>query len=173
MAYEAFPSMEGRSRNLCYPLPTTSESTIIRSWSMTKRGRKSASSRLSIVPPIPEPPPEPPASLSPEAAAIWREIVGSIHHSQFTGALFLLESYCRMVAFEREFARDAEELPAGPRRDEAGKSLRACAHLAANLATKLRLSPRTRLDRRISLKTIPSGRRPWEMPEREPPDDAS
>ena len=140
---------------------------------MTQRGRKSAGSRLSIVPAIEPPAPEPPASLSPAAAAIWREIVGSVHHSQFAGALFLLESYCRMVAFEREFARDAEELPAGPRRDEAGKSLRACAHLAANLATKLRLSPRSRVDKNIKLKLAPSGRRPWEWPTSEPDDNAS
>ena len=112
----------------------------------SKRGRKSAASRLSIVPAIEPPAPEPPANLTPEAATIWREILSGVHHSQFRGSEFLLESYARCVAFERQFGRDVEELPAGPRRDEAGKSLRAFAHLAANLATKLRLSPRSRVD---------------------------
>ncbi|MGA7454114.1 MAG: hypothetical protein WBW73_23550 [Rhodoplanes sp.] len=137
---------------------------------MNKRGRKSSAS-LSIVPPLPEEPPEPHPSLSPEAAAIWREILRTVHHSQFKGAEFLLEAYCRTIAFERQLGREIEALPPGKARDEAAKARRAEANLAVSLAAKLRLTPWSRVDKNIRLRTVPPGPKPWEI--RVPPDDAS
>ena len=113
--------------------------------------------------PVPELPPEPHESLSPEAAAIWREILGTVHHSQFRGAEFLLEAFCRTVAFERQLGREIEALPHGKARDELAKARRAEAALAASLATKLRLSPRSRTDKNVRLRTVPPGRKPWEI----------
>ena len=76
-----------------------------------------------------------------------------------------------LVAFERQFGRDVEEL-AGKARDEAAKARRAEAHLAASLARALRLSPRSRTDKNVKLKLAPSGKRPWELPA-DPPDDTA
>ena len=139
---------------------------------MTQRGRKSKSSSLSIVPPIEPLPPEPHPSLSAAAVEVWNEVLSTVHHAQFRGAEFLLEAFCRSVAFERQFARDVDELPSGPARDLAAKARRAEAQLAALLATKLRLSPRSRTDKNVKLRTVPAGRKPWELPI-ERPDDAS
>lgn len=136
---------------------------------MAQRGRKSSAS-LSIVPPLPEQPPEPHESLSPEAAEVWREVLATVHHSQFRGAEFLLEAFCRTVAFERQLGREMEALPLSKARDELAKARRAEAALAASLATKLRLSPRSRTDKNIRLKTVPPGRKPWEI---DAPPDAS
>lgn len=139
---------------------------------MKQRGRKSSAS-LSVVPPLPEQPPEPHESLSPEAAAIWREVLGTVHPGQFSGAWFLLEMYCRTVAFERQLGREIEALPHGKTRDELARARRAEAALAASLVTKLRLSPRSRTDKNIRLRTVPPGPKPWELPARDDPDEAS
>ena len=131
---------------------------------MTQRGRKSKSSSLTIVPPVEPLPPEPHPSMSPAAVEVWNEVLGAVHHGQFRGCEFLLESLCWTISLERQFARDVETLPPGPARTEAAKARRAEANLAAMLATKLRLNPRSRVDKRIPLRTIPPGKKPWELP---------
>jgi hypothetical protein len=70
---------------------------------------------------------------------------------------------------ERQFGRDVEALPPGKARDEAAKARRAEANLGALLATRLRLSPRSKTDKNIKLRTLAPGPRPWEWPS----DDAS
>ena len=77
--------------------------------------------------------------------------------------------YVRAVALERRLGREAEELPPGKAKDELAKARRAEAALALSFATKLRLTPRSRTDKNIRLRTVPAGRKPWELPS----DDAS
>lgn len=126
---------------------------------------------MSIVAPLPEQPPEPHPSLSPEAAEIWREIFATVHHAQFRGCEFLVESLCRTIALERQHGRAIETAAAGEMRDFLMRARRAEAGLAVSLATKLRLTPRSRNDRNVKLRTVPPGRKPWELPV-ERPDDA-
>ena len=83
--------------------------------------------------------------------------------NQFHGCEFLLESYCRTASLERQFAAEFEALPPGPRKDKMAKARRAEAALAMQLATKLRLSPRSKTDRNVQLKIAPKGPRPWEI----------
>ncbi len=55
--------------------------------------------------------------------------------------------------------------------NDTAKARRAEANLAVSLATKLRLTPRSRVDKNIRLRTVPPGPKPWEI--QVPPDDAS
>lgn len=141
--------------------------------SMIQRGRKSTkSSSLSIVPPVEPLPPEPHPSMSPGAVEVWNEVLSAVHHAAFRGAEFLLEAYCRTVAFERRLGREVEALPPGPARNQAAAARRAEANLAVLLATKLRLTPKSRTDKNIKLRTVPPGPKPWEIPADRPPDES-
>ena len=126
-----------------------------------QRGRKSAAS-LEIVPPAELPRPEPPENMSPEARAVWTEILDTHHHSQFASGLHLLEIFCVSVVLERRAARAVEELPPGKQRDAAARERRDEAAMIARLATKLRLSPRSHFDRYARPKTVTPGPKPWD-----------
>jgi hypothetical protein len=140
---------------------------------MGKRGKQPASAGiLSVVPPLPEPAPSPPDTLSEGAKLVWIELfdLQGVKPAQLTGGLHLLECFCVAVHLARRYAHEAEAAESRKVRDEAGRAFRATAATANMLGRSLRLNPRTRLDRRISLKTVPAGRKPWEWPR---DDDAS
>lgn len=130
---------------------------------MAKPGRPSSAS-LSIVPPGPEVPPEPPAHLSEGAKLAWTEVFETVKPSQLAGGWHLVECYCTAVSLSRTYAQALETAPAGKVHDEIARSYRATAASVAMLARQLRLSPRSRVDKRVTLKVAPKGPRPWELP---------
>jgi hypothetical protein len=73
-----------------------------------------------------------------------REIMASVRPNWFQGAEHLLEIYCRSVASERFLAEQVKATEPNTKRFAALVRLqRAEAMLAANLAGKLRLTPRS------------------------------
>jgi hypothetical protein len=81
--------------------------------SSRQRGRKSASSRLALVPDVKLQRPEPPPKLLAEEASIWRSIVERMRPGWFYSSEFVLESYCRLVADERRLAGYLAEAEGG------------------------------------------------------------
>ena len=106
----------------------------------------------------PEQPPEPPPALSKSAAAIWREVFETVKPHQMAGAEFLVEMYATAVSLQRTYALEIEAAKPGERRDELAKYWRAQAATCAMLARQLRLTPRSRVDKRIALKVTPPGK---------------
>lgn len=130
-----------------------------------------AAASLSIVPVLPEQPPEPPAHLSEGATAVWIELFEVVKPHQMVGAWHLCEGYAEAVSMARSFAAELATLPRGKLRDEAARSLRASLASVAMLSRSLRLTPRSRLDKREPLK-VTSSKKPWELPADDPPDEA-
>jgi hypothetical protein len=111
-----------------------------------------------VIPFKPGPTPlKPPAHLNSNEAALFREVIGSVSHRQFVEAdVHLLASFVQATLVARE---SIKELP-----DSIGIWDRAV-KLQATLATKLRLTPLSRIDQRAA------GRRAREAPVRTPPWD--
>jgi phage terminase small subunit len=144
------------------PIPTVS-----------KRGRKSSAS-LAVVPiDVAQQRPKPPAGLSAEEKRVWNTIVTRCRAGWFHTSESLLEAYCHAVAHERALGAMAAEAGASdPRYPELLKMQRAEAMLAGNLATKLRLTPRSSIDKNITRLTVaPLSPWPWEdqVEDDEPP----
>jgi hypothetical protein len=132
---------------------------------MRQRGRKSSAS-LSIVRAVAidsRQRPEPPKRLSREERQVWREVTGALRPDWFYGAEHLLEIYVRALVHERflaELVKAAD--PNGSRFVKLVRLKRTEAALVANLATKLRLTPRSTFDR-YTPKLVSRGPRPWEL----------
>lgn len=134
---------------------------------MGTRGRK-APVELSVVPVV-EIVPEPPERMSEAAKAAWAELFETVRPYQMAGALHLVECYCTSLALARMYAAEIERTPPGKIREELSRSWRATAASVNLFARSLRLTPRSRLDKRVTLKSTPGGRKPWELPA-DPPD---
>jgi hypothetical protein len=80
---------------------------------LPRKPRKSASSRLVLVPDVKLQWPEPPPKLLAEEASIWRSIVERMRPGWFYSSEFALESYCRLVADERRLGGYLAEAEGG------------------------------------------------------------
>ena len=129
-----------------------------------KRGPKSAASiaALKVVPDSRMPPPEPSTELTAAERQVWDGIVERVRPGWFYSSEVLLASYCRLAAQEAVLAHEIAEADRGSRRHfEVLKLMLSVSIAAANIATKLRLTPRSSVDRYVR-KVAPSGQRPWD-----------
>ena len=136
---------------------------------MGSRGRKSGV-QLSVVPPSPRRLPEPPAGLSPEGAALWRETASALPDGWLGGAtpelLSLYVHHCltarllgeMMGAFDMERMRTDTGLR---HLDRLSRMHVRETEAAARLARTLRLSNQSRF--RPTVAVPPQGRKPWEF----------
>lgn len=134
-----------------------------------QRGRKSAESQaiIGLAPAIGPSRPEPPSELTEEQAEVWRSIVGAMQPTWFGAETWpLLAELCRHTVLARFLARELQAT-------ELGKDLKRFARLAAMhlresamvamLSTRLRLTPRSRIDPRTDGRDPSAGlRKPWE-----------
>jgi hypothetical protein len=132
---------------------------------MRQRGRRSAAS-LSVVAMMEVPRPAPPRSMERAEKAVWRDVVARFQPTHFVGCEHLLEIYCQAVVMSRWLT---EQVKATDRTDSKRLKVlvqlqKAEAMLVGNLAGKLRVSPRSRLDRYAAaarpVSTLP---KPWEL----------
>jgi hypothetical protein len=121
--------------------------------------RRSAAS-VSVMQ-ISESPPEPPPSLSPEAAAAWRDVVSSFRPSWFQGSEAVLASYSQVIALERQLAGMLPHAGVGSRewRRLIKLYLGVCGSLVST-ATKLRITPQSTRTAK-NAKLAPRGPMPW------------
>ena len=127
---------------------------------MKQRGRKSAA-KLSIVA-GPSKRPEPPPSLTEDAARVWRDTVGAVRVDWIGPESFpVLEQFCRHVAIANQVAAAITSAePYGENWARLVKIQLRESQAIASLATKLRLTVQsTRTSR--STKAAPT--RPWEL----------
>jgi hypothetical protein len=132
---------------------------------MRQPGRKSASS-FAVIPGVERARPEPPRKLSRQEKAVWRDVVERFRPDHFVGCEHLLECYCRAVAMERWLVEQIKATnPSDSKRLAALLPLqKAEAMLVGNLAGKLRMSPRSRLDRYSAAARPLSGLpKPWDI----------
>jgi hypothetical protein len=119
---------------------------------LRKRGHTSGAA-LSIVPAgaidLRQAPPPPPERLSEVERALWVRLIESRRPGWFAGSPEVLERYCvTILEAERIDAELRKAAPGNDRHARLARLHRQAAALAAMLATKLRLVPSTRLDRR-------------------------
>lgn len=89
----------------------------------------------------------PPRSVTAAERTLFNEIVNAVAPQHFAkGDIQLLVSYVQVVLAVRKLAAVANRKPA----PGAFVSLERMARLQASLATKLRLSPQSRLDRKVA-----------------------
>jgi hypothetical protein len=129
---------------------------------MRQRGRKS-SANLGVVP-IGQPPrPEPPERLPKAEKQVWRELVDRLRPDWFGGAEQLLEVYCTSIVLERFLCEQIRKTKVDDDRfADLVRLQRAEAALVANLATKLRLTPRSTWDRHTP-KLVSTQPKPWQL----------
>ena len=142
---------------------------------MRQPGRKSAAS-LAIMPPGNPPPPEPPKAFTDEQKAIWNEVIASVRPGWFVGSLHILEAYCVTIWLDRWLLQEiAARKPGSKQFEDLVAMRRSQAALLGQLATKLRLTPRSVFDRTVVRNTSAySGLpKPWELGRRfdEEPED--
>jgi hypothetical protein len=137
---------------------------------MRKRGRKSVASLSVVAPDVRMQRPEPPAKLSAEEKAIWREIVAKVKPDWFWSSEHLLVCYVRTLAHERMLADWIKQTDkSNPHYLDLLRMHRTETMLCANLAGKLRLTPRSTVDR-YAPKLASSLPKPWgEKPDEPPP----
>jgi hypothetical protein len=132
---------------------------------MRQPGRKSAAS-LAIMPAGDPPPPEPPKAFTDEQKAIWDEVIASVRPGWFVGSLHILESYCVTIWLDRWLVQEiAARRPGSKQFEDLVAMRRSQAALLGQLATKLRLTPRSVFDRtvvrnRSAYSGLP---KPWEV----------
>jgi hypothetical protein len=112
-------------------------------------GRKSAASLSVIAPDIAQQRPEPPSRLTAAEKRVWRETVERMRPGWFRGSENVLEMFCTSVVLERRLAGWIKELddPKDFRYRDLIKMHKTEAMLVANLATRLRLTVRSTIDR--------------------------
>lgn len=130
---------------------------------LRKRGRESAAS-VTVLPMARTQPRQPPARFTAAEKAVWRETIKSVRPGWFAGSEGVLAMYCTSIVLERGFARWLKQVddPTHPCYRDAVMAHRAEASLAANLATKLRLTVRSTKDRYAP--KAANWPKPWEPP---------
>jgi hypothetical protein len=104
-----------------------------------------------------------PESLSEPERAIWRNIVSKVRPGWFYSSEALLRAYVGTVAQLETLARRlAQEEPCSARYFKILRLQLSVTKVAASLATKLRLTPRSTFDR-YQPKTVPNLKKPWEV----------
>jgi phage terminase small subunit len=131
---------------------------------MIQRGRKSAAALNAIAQ---QDRPDAPKHLSREEADEWRRVVERMPAGWFPAETHgLLECYCAHVTMARFIQaqirsdRSLENIARWAKAHEAETAA------VARLATKLRITPNSRYDRRqagIACRTEPRGPKPWEI----------
>jgi hypothetical protein len=146
---------------------------------MRRDGRKSAAENAVVVPGTFGKRPQPPASLTPRQAEIWREVVGSEDPKFFASGASraLLSDYCAhreaaekinvaVNAFEAEWLSEHD----GVKHYQTLLNLRGSeTRAAAMLATKLRMTNQSRYTPQVAATigkyAAAKGPRPWEAGE--------
>jgi hypothetical protein len=132
--------------------------------SSRKRGRFSAEVLTTILPDARMQRPEPPDRLTPAEKAIWREIVEKVRGGWFYSSEHLLEAYVCTVAYQQQLGNALQGIEVGSERYmELARMQLSVTALLGNLATKLRLTPRSTIDR-YTPKAVRSEPRPWQPP---------
>jgi hypothetical protein len=129
--------------------------------SFRKRGRRSAAA-FTVVPDSRMQQPQPPDRLTAAEKAIWREIVEKVRAGWFYSSEHLLEAYVCTLAQQQQlqgFLQQAE--PGSERYGELMRLQLSVTSLVGNLATKLRLTPRSTIDR-YTPRVVPSSPNPWQ-----------
>src|SRR5215467_15810459 len=105
--------------------------------------------------------PDPPAILSADEQAIWRMTVKAMPDDWFGPAtLPILTEYCRAVVLGNAIAEDMKNTP----EDERWKIIRQQqrqASLITQMATKLKIYPKAKIDGRRNIRKPPTQRKPW------------
>jgi hypothetical protein len=130
---------------------------------LRQRGRKSAASLCVVAAHDGElEPPAPPATLSPAEAAIWRDVTSKVRPTWFLSSELILETYCRVMVQHRQLADALRQEPvASERYLTIARLQHSVTVLASNLATRLRLTPRSSVSR-VAPKLASSQGRPWD-----------
>jgi hypothetical protein len=126
-----------------------------------KRGKRSAAS-LNVVPiDAKAQRPEPPGRLTAAQKTIWREITEKVRGGWFYSSEPLLEAYVCVVGQERQLQKALQAVEVGSERYMQLMRLSlAVTAQSSNLATKLRLTPRSTHDRH-TVKAVPSAPKVW------------
>jgi hypothetical protein len=128
---------------------------------LRKRGRRSATA-ITVVPDARMRRPEPPDRLTAAEKATWREITEKVRGNWFYSSEHLLEVYVCTLAQQRQLQGFLQQVePSSKRYIELMRLQLSVTTLASNLATKLRLTPRSTVDR-YTPKVVPSSPRPWQ-----------
>jgi hypothetical protein len=105
--------------------------------------------------------PEPPDRLTAAEKAIWRDITEKVRGGWFHSSEHLLEAFVRMVSQLQEIHGALQQVEVGSERyTELMRLELGVTSLAGNLATKLRLTPRSTVDR-YTPKLVSSGPKVW------------
>jgi hypothetical protein len=124
-----------------------------------KRGRPGAA--FTVVPDARMQRPEPPERLTAAEKAIWREITEKVRGGWFYSSERLLEAYVCTLAQQQRIQGSLQRVEVGSERYmELLRLQLSVTSLIANLATKLRLTPRSTVDR-YTPKVVSSGGKPW------------
>jgi hypothetical protein len=133
---------------------------------LRKRGRKSSMDLTVVAVDVRKQRPEPPAALTAQQKTIWREIVEKVKPGWFYSSEHLLKLYVQTLSYEQQIAEALRELEVGSKRYlELMRLQRGQVMLAANLAGKLWLTPRSTVDRYTP--KIASSAKPWELGQRD------
>ena len=144
---------------------------------MLQRGRK-ATAALAVVPLAVGLLPEPPSTLTPKQAELWRGIVATKPAGWWdAGSLPSLIAYVKAIeahavtsaqldGFDPEWLATEDGLD---RFDRLTKLFERLSRLIASLATKMRLTQQSRYDKQgagVAGRSVGTGTRPWETAER-------
>jgi hypothetical protein len=92
----------------------------------------------------------PPAHFTEQERQLWNQLTAVRRPGWYGGALELLESYCTLSVRCRQLEAALRRLDAAaPQADRLARQHRQALALAASLAGRLRLTPNSRLDRRL------------------------
>jgi hypothetical protein len=131
------------------------------------RGRKSAAALSVVSPDVSLQHPEPPKRLNAAEKKIWREITGRLRPGWLYSSEHLFEIFVGLVAQQRQLAALISAAEPGSKRHlDLLKLAKSTALAAGNLAGKLRLTPRSTVDRytpKIAVSTVA----PWELGQRD------
>jgi hypothetical protein len=132
--------------------------------SSRKRGRHSGAALTTVLPDVRMQRPAPPERLTAAEKVIWREIVEKVRGGWFYSSEHLLEAYVCTVAYQQQLGNALQGVEVGSERYmELARMQLSVTALLGNLATKLRLTPRSTHDRQTP-KAVPSEPRPWQPP---------
>jgi hypothetical protein len=132
--------------------------------SSRKRGRYSGAALTTVLPDIRMQRPAPPDRLTAAEKVIWREIVEKVRGGWFYSSEHLLEAYVCTVAQAQQLGNALHGVEIGSERYvELSRLQISMTALLGNLATKLRLTPRSSHDRNTP-KVVSSEPRPWQPP---------
>jgi hypothetical protein len=128
---------------------------------LRKRGRRSATA-ITVVRDARMRRPDPPDRLTAAEKAIWREITEKVRGNWFYSSEQLLEVYVSTLAQQRQLQDFLQQVePGSERYIELMRLQLGVTALAGNLATKLRLTPRSTVDR-YTPKVVSSSPWPWQ-----------